>query len=258
MGTKNPKVSAYVPQALKQRLNAFRNKDKPNAIPESQAVIIILAEYFQMPEVLGQSPEGSQVGGVTLARMEALEQEFSGFTKSVEQRLQELAESIKKLSEPRVDQSKPKEEVIDIQQAISQPSELLPSGKPIQLELHQVEELSDSSLLTELPTKVEEVEEKNELAISLQSEPASELQEEIKPIPGTKLSEIRFGRGKDTLSGVKRKMTLERFTEWTREQDPDKIAWKYVDSPTKGYIPADELPSELKRKLLTWIKENIN
>ncbi len=254
MGTDNPKVSAYVPQVLKDRLKAFREE---RDISESQAVIIILAEYFQMPEVL-RSPEGSQVGGVTLPRMEALEQEFSSFTKSVEQRLQQLAESIKELSEPRVDQSKPKEEVIDIQQAISRPSEPLPSSEPIQLELHKVEESSDSSLLNESPTKAEEVEEKNELAISLRSEPASEPQEEIKPIPGTKLSELRFGRGKDTLSGVKRKMTLERFTEWTREQDPDKIAWKYVDSPTKGYIPADELPSELKRKLLTWIKENIN
>jgi hypothetical protein len=256
MGTDNPKVSAYVPQALKDRLKEFR--EERDNISESQAVTIILAEYFQMPEVLGRSPETASAGGVTLARMEALEQEFSSFTESVEQRLQELAESIKDLSKPGVDYGEPKEEVIDTQQAITQPSEPLPSGKPIQLELRQVEELNNSSLPNELPAKIEEIEEKNELALSLQGEPVGEPLEEIKPIPGTKLSELRLGRGKDTLSGVKRKMTLERFTEWTREQDPDKIAWKYVDIPTKGYIPADELPSELKRKLLTWIKENIN
>src|SRR4028118_2084942 len=72
MGTDNPKVSAYVPQALKDRLKGFREERN---ISESQAVTIILAEYFQMPEVLGRSLEGIAVGGVTLARMEALEQQ---------------------------------------------------------------------------------------------------------------------------------------------------------------------------------------
>lgn len=255
MGTKNPKVSAYVPQVLKDRVEELA---KECNISESQLLTIILAEYFQMPEALGRSPEIGSVGGVTLARMEALEQEFSGFTKSIEQRLQELAESIEKLSEPRVDQSRPKEEVIDTQQTINQSSELLINSEPIQLELHQIEEAGDSSLLNEPPVTAEQTEEKNELDLSLQSEPASELSEEIKPIPATRLSELRFGRSKDTIAGVKRKMTLERFTEWTREQDPDNIAWKYVESPSKGYVPADELPSELKRKLLRWIKENIS
>lgn len=255
MGTKNPKVSAYVPQALKdcvEKLAEERN------ISESQLVTIILAEYFQMPEVLGRSPETGSVGGVTLARMETLEQEFSNFAKSVEQRLQELAESINKSSEPQVDHSSPKEEVIDIQQGIDQASEPPTSGESIQLEFLQLKEANDGGLLNEPPVKVEETEEKNELPLSLHSEPLGELEEEIKPIPGTKLSEIRFGRSRDTIAGVKRKIPLEKFTEWTREQDPDKIAWKYVESPAKGYIPADELPSELKRKLLTWIKESIN
>jgi hypothetical protein len=242
MGTDNPKVSAYVPQVLKERLKQFREERN---ISESQAVTIILAEYFQMSEVLGRSPEGGSVGGVTLARMEALEQEFSSFAKSVEQRLQELAESINKSSELQVDQSRPKEEVIDTQQGVDQVSEPPATSESVQLEFLQVKEANGGSLLNEPP-------------LSLQSEPASELQEEIKPIPGTKLSELRFGRSKDTIAGVKRKISLEKFTEWTREQDPDNIAWIYVESPTKGYIPADELPGELKRKLLIWIEENIN
>jgi hypothetical protein len=256
MGTDNPKVSAYVPQVLKDRLKEFR--EERNNISESQAVTIILAEYFQMPDVLGRSPEIGGVGGVTLARMEALEREFSSFAKSVEQRLQELAELIKKPGEPLVDQSKPIEEVIDTQQTINKSSEPLTSGEPIQLELNQVRESSNSSPLNEPPERLEEIEEKTEVPLGLQSEPVSELQDEIKPIPAIKLSGLRFGRSKDTIAGVKRKMTIERFTEWTREQDPDNIAWKYVESPTKGYIPADELPSELKRKLLTWVRENIN
>jgi hypothetical protein len=248
MGTDNPKVSAYVPQALKDRLKQFR--EERDNISESQAVIIILAEYFQMPET-------ASAGGVTLARMEVLEQEFSSFTKSVEQRLQELAESIKKLSEPRVDQGGLKEEIIDTQQIINQSDEPLTSSEPIQLELRQVKEATDSSLPNKPPAKAEDIGERSGLDFSLQSELTSEPQEEIKPIPGRKLSELRLGRSKDTLAGVKRKMTLERFTEWTREQDPDKIAWRYVESPLKGYVPVEELSSELKSRLLKWIKENL-
>jgi hypothetical protein len=231
MPTDNPKVSAYVPQIIKDRLSQFREEQD---ISESQAVTIILAEYFGLSEMLARSPQSLGIGGVTLARIEALEQEFSSFTKSVEQRLQELTESINKSSEP------------------------LTNSEPIQLELPQVKETNDSGLLNELPAKVKQAEKEDESDASLLSELPSESQQEIKPIPGTKLSEIRFGRSKDTLAGVKRKMTIERFTEWTREQDPDDIAWKYVESPSKGYIPVDELPNELKSRLLAWIKENID
>lgn len=254
MGTENPKVSAYVPQVMKDRLKEFRKEH--NNISESQAVTIILAEYFQMPEVLGRSPERGVIGGVTLARMEALEQGLASFTKSVEQRLQELGKSISKLSELRVDQGG-QEAVINSQQTINQVSELLARSEAIQLELHQVKDLGIDTPPDELPVKVEQIDEKDKPALALLSELLSDPQEEINPIPGRKLSELRFGRSKDTLAGVKRKMTIEKFTEWTREQDPDNIAWKYVESPSKGYIPVDELPSELKGRLLAWIKENI-
>lgn len=88
MGTDNPKVSAYVPQAIKDRLKKFR-KERDD-MPESQAVTIILAEYFQMPEVLGRSPEGLIAGGVTLARMEALEEKVANLTETIENRFQKL------------------------------------------------------------------------------------------------------------------------------------------------------------------------
>ncbi len=73
MGTKNPKVSAYVPKAIKERLEAFRKER--NEIPESKALTIILADYFGMAQLIDQVPEGISVGGVTLARMEVLEQQ---------------------------------------------------------------------------------------------------------------------------------------------------------------------------------------
>jgi hypothetical protein len=96
MGTDNPKVSAYVPQAIKDRLKEFR-KERDN-ISESQAVTIILAEYFQMPEVLGRSPEMASTGGVTLGRMEALEGRLTDFAASVEYQLQQLQEEVKRIT----------------------------------------------------------------------------------------------------------------------------------------------------------------
>jgi hypothetical protein len=96
MGTDNPKVSAYVPQVLKDRLKGFR--EERDGISESQAVTIILAEYFQMPEALGRSPEGSLVGGVTLARMEALEEKLVTLLVPPSSLPSELLEKIDQLS----------------------------------------------------------------------------------------------------------------------------------------------------------------
>jgi hypothetical protein len=79
---------------------------------------------------------------------------------------------------------------------------------------------------------------------------------EINPIPGIKLSKLRFGLSEAMIAGKKRDKSLEEFTKWTKDRDPDGIAWKYVLTPSKGYLPVDELSSELRDKLLTWIREN--
>ncbi len=87
MGTDNPKVSAYVPQAIKDRLKQFREEQN---LSESQAVTAILAEYFGMTQVLGRSPEGLAVEGVTLPRMKALEEKVANLTEVIESRFREL------------------------------------------------------------------------------------------------------------------------------------------------------------------------
>lgn len=100
MATNNPKVSAYVPQSLKDRLEAFRREE--GNISESFAVAIILAQYFGMEQVINRPSEGTAVGGVTLARMESLEKKLIDLTEFVESRFQQLGEAIKNLSEPPV------------------------------------------------------------------------------------------------------------------------------------------------------------
>ena len=67
MPTNNPKVSGYVPQDVYDRLIQFRNE---KGVSISQAITIVLAEYFGIKTEI-DTPVF--VGGVTLARLEALE-----------------------------------------------------------------------------------------------------------------------------------------------------------------------------------------
>lgn len=71
MPTENPKVSGYVPQAVYDRLIEFKDQQ---GVSISQAITIVLAEYFGI-ETEVDAPVA--VGGVTLARLEALEKQVS-------------------------------------------------------------------------------------------------------------------------------------------------------------------------------------
>jgi hypothetical protein len=91
------------------------------------------------------------------------------------------------------------------------------------------------------------------------SKPQLELLSEssiIKPIPASHLCVKRFGLGRDTLASYKRKHTQEELAAWTKEKDPDNIAWA-LSLDKKGYIPKPEPQGELLNKLQNWIKENI-
>lgn len=62
MPTDNPKISAYVPQLVYDTFKQFQDE---RGISMSQAVIVILAEYFGIQQELKEFIEGSVVGGVT-------------------------------------------------------------------------------------------------------------------------------------------------------------------------------------------------
>jgi hypothetical protein len=82
--------------------------------------------------------------------------------------------------------------------------------------------------------------------------------EEIQPISARKLSKHRFGGSEHSVAGAKKKYknSPQKFIDWTKQKDPDGIAWKMVETPVPGYVPANKLPSELRDKLLIWIREN--
>lgn len=334
MGTDNPKVSAYVPQAIKDRLKQFREE---HSLSESQAVSVILAEYFGITQGLGRSPEGLVIEGVTLARMKALEEKVANLTEAIEIRFRELeglvvssrtasvplvvhsevletepvvddpsdnllpllseepVEDSASRQESNLDSELPQEQENDAQES-SLPSEPLPELL-IQPEVGQVEESSSVEEIINLASgqEINEAIEVNEIdnrppvdhqevtlseitvsgeAGSSNSEPPensqdalphhqSELPFELQgeppiafsPLSSVKLSR-RFRKGEQVVKRMrtKHKDNVESFTQWTQDEDPDKIAWEHTP---KGYVPIGELTDEQRNSLLNWYKGNL-
>jgi hypothetical protein len=273
MPTDNPKVSAYVPQLIKDRVTQFRQEQ---GISESQAVTIILAEYFGLNQLLVRSPGESAVGGVTLARMEATEQTLTTLTQTLEDRFRQLEEAIAAINKSNSG-SPVVHSVTQIPETKFAATELIGSLSSIPLsELPKESEVQQGSLYTEplLESNDTQVELSKELqpkaneqtTISLvepvQSEENSQLsllgesgnKLLIKPLSG-KIMAKRLGYHPDSLSKVKTKATDEQFLALSTNRDPDHIAWKFVEKGRK-YLPASELSSELQDRLLNWLKEN--
>lgn len=236
MPTDNPKISAYVPQSVYDAVKQFQEEHN---LSMSQAATAIFADYLGVEEV--KSGE-VKLGGITLDRFEQLEKNVAELNQLKEQvsQLQDQVEQLQSTSNLLSQQSSV-EQVIDIDQAKSSfEQEDIASSSPS----------SDDQLLNQ--SNSEPQESSSEPHFNLLGKPL--LTQDITPISGRTLSSVRFGLGKDTVSGAKKKKIPEQFIQWTRERDPDGIGWKHTP---KGYIPSDELPSELKGKLLQWIEENI-
>ena len=86
MPTNNPKVSGYVPRDVYDRFIQFKDEQ---GVSISQAVTIVLAEYF---EIKTEVDAPVSVGGVTLARLEALEHQVKQLFKDRQSILRPLSE----------------------------------------------------------------------------------------------------------------------------------------------------------------------
>jgi hypothetical protein len=94
MATSKPKISGYVPQELKDRLQKFCVEN--NSLSESQALTVILAEYFGCTQLLSKDADVS-VGGVTLERFQVMEdslRELTSKVKALEQMSNSVSETV--------------------------------------------------------------------------------------------------------------------------------------------------------------------
>jgi hypothetical protein len=269
MATDNPKVSAYVPPVVKDRLTQFREE---KGISESQAVIVILSEYFGLKQELNRLSKGIEVGGITLSRMELAEdglsdvrQKLSDFVNAVEKRFQELEKAIANLSKPLVVQSNLPVEIA------SEPINGLESGLPDSNGVVAKEESivtpggsPKSGLLSEqqdTESVAPDIEQKSSSSGSLQSELQLNVPEteRFQPLSGKVIASRLGYKNPQSLSNKKSSVSDAEFIDWSREKDPDGIGWHHHGkgrAKGSGYLPADDLSSEQLEKLVDWIKEN--
>jgi len=226
MATSNKAVTTYLPPDIEKSLteyctnNGLTRKSKTGEIIPSfgTGIVEILKDYFQLSE---DSDAGLSKG---------LEKYFES---TLSKKVHDLVKSL----------------VIDSKEPNLQKRITVLEDKVRDLELGKIHDSSRVALTQQFhPGQLE-------LLSQAVSQPVAGLS--IRPISGNKLSELRFGLNKSTVAGKKRANSVEKFTEWTREQDPDGIAWKFVTEPSTGYLPDGNLSSNVQSTLLSWIKDNI-
>jgi deoxyribodipyrimidine photolyase-like uncharacterized protein len=93
MPTENPKISLYVPQHIYDRFMEYKEE---SGLSMSQAGTVLLAEYFGLEETIKDITEGVTIGGVTLDRVERIEQEL----KELKEQVNNLVNWYKSTSKP--------------------------------------------------------------------------------------------------------------------------------------------------------------
>ena len=100
MPTKKPKISSYVPQQIYDHFLEFQEE---RDLSMSQAVMVILAEYFGIEETIKEITEGTTVGGVTLAEFQQLKQKVVELENAFLSDKNKIVEQNKTTGEPPIE-----------------------------------------------------------------------------------------------------------------------------------------------------------
>ena len=93
MPTENPKISLYVPQHIYDRFMEYKEE---SGLSMSQAGTVLLAQYFGIEETIKDITEGVVIGGVTLDRVEKIEDEI----KQLKEQINKLVNQKEIISKP--------------------------------------------------------------------------------------------------------------------------------------------------------------
>ena len=244
MATNNPKVSAYISPHIFDCFKAFYESQN---ISMSQAVAIIFAEYFEIDKQ--ENHNSGLVSSPLLDRITTLEEKITSLSNCQSELTSELLSNVRLLTD----------RVSKLEKSSSVSEKISRQSKPESKQLDLIESnLKDDSVETIKPS---------DLLGSLSSEPLEEsvlpLEESVPlsallPIQG-KLLVLRLGTDRAGLSTRKKELSEIGFSDWIQERDIDHIRWVNLGDPgkrSKGYVPADDTPSELLDRLRSWILEN--
>lgn len=243
MATENPKVSGYVPQEIFDCLLDFKEKRSLKSV--SLALTVVLSEYFQVDQKVDH--QSSLLSGndfVSREQFESLENKFSELTSS-------LLSELDKIVEQRLN---------------SLHSELLNSPlKSIEFQSTNLEdepqEDSNHLQLDLIDTVVikEDIEVDSQSSQTVSKQSDFVFSEPFNSLSGQRLAK-RLNITTTRLSTKKKELSEQDFYNWLQENDPDKISWRPIGGNLKkrvsGWIPSQDVPSELLGRLQEWVAVN--
>ena len=269
MPAKSPKLSAYVSQEMHDRLVQFQKERSLKS--ESVALGVILAEYFGIDQKVDrQSSLLLTDNFVSKDRFEALENKLSELNSSLLSELDKLVEQKFSSLRGEILNSLPKhiesEAISSVSSAVSASleSEPLIETEAISVENELPSEPSDESPHLQLKfidsvLEREDVKTENLIPESISEYSDFTLSESFNPIQ-TKLLAKRLNVAQPMLSNSKKNMDEQKFYGWLKKKDPDQISWRPdsgdLKARAKGWIPAEDTPSELLSRLNEWLAAN--
>lgn len=243
MATENPKVSGYVPQEIFDCLLEFKEKRSLKSV--SLALIVVLSEYFQVDQKVDH--QTSLLSGndfVSREQFEDLENRISelsssllsGLNKAIDEKIGRFRDELLYGSLKLVET-----EVVEVE---SEPQE---DSNHLQLDLIDAA-LNREDVGVDSQT-IEPISEQSDFTLS---EPSISL--------SGKFLARRLGIAAPILSSKKKELSEQDFYNWLQAKDLDKIYWQPVGGSlkghSKGWIPAQDTPSELLSRLKEWVATN--
>lgn len=199
MATDNPRIAAYVPKVIHERIKQF--KDDRELKSESQAITIALSEFFGVSQEVAYQSSSDLV-----QRIDALEQKLNHIKDDIrDELLSELKDEPLNLDNPEIENDPLSE---------SQGELFIEAEEPTEVEVE--------------PIASEGITVKN-------SEPRGSLLGE--PLTASNLSR-RFGLDRNAVAKArhKHKNSPEKFQQWLQAHDPNGLKWKYREDE-KLYYP---------------------
>ncbi len=259
MATENPKISSYVPKTI---YDAFKKFQKAQKLSMSQAIIVILAEYLGVKEY----SKNNVVGGVTL---EALD-EIKGKIKEIED-IQVSPQEVEIIQEQLKEFNVVKKKLESLEKRIDylETKDILPTEITRIEKTKTISEPLIAIAKEKEDNKAKHQKENGSLQLNLLSEP-QEIKLEAKHL-SMRLSseniEVSLKKISSRAGLMMKKDSIQAFRDWTRELDPNNIAWDIFKNPNgrKGsknrpvyyYLPYK--PNEEELKLLReWINKNLS
>jgi len=239
MPTANPKISAYVPPHIFDRFRKFQEECK---LSMSQAVAVILSEYFQLDLEVGD--DASLPSGLLAKKLAAIEETLSTLGSSQSESIGELHHRINSLIE-KDDQ---------LEQRLAAIEQLKKSNAQSYTQPKQLSFIDSDQGLSQVKSSETATDTNDVVSKSLGDIQISSFQ----PLT-SKLLASRLGVAPPVISVNKKRMFEVNFYGWLQQKDPDRIRWEWVGkpkNPSKGYLPSSDTSPELLGKLRHWLDKN--